>query len=203
MLNLSKRVNLLMRFLLIFFALVTNIVVYAASSTSYTPVTLHHHGCVTNVGQHIPVLEVATLKETKLLLPHQLTKPITIALFAFDRNAEQSVVSWMNHLEYHFESHELVDICKVAMVGPSNYFTKWFVETNIRTHLEKKHLDSTYIYYGDLAPWKKLLKADNINDCHVVVLDKAGTLCAHFAGAVNSAIVQTITALHKRLQPVQ
>ena len=170
----------------------------------YTPVDLSKPTPAREMkNERIPLLEVYTLSEKKLQLPQQFSKPITIALFGFDRSAEKHVMSWIAHTEKNFANHEHVGVCKVAMVGPVNYITRWVVETSIRSNVNPQHADSVYIYYGNLEPWKKLLNVQHKHECHVLLLDKEGVIHAHYRGEISDDIVEKIAILEKKLNIIK
>lgn len=190
--------------LILYFAVALFIPLSSADTMCYSPVDL-----TKPVSSHvvhnksIPAFEVHNLSDKKLQLPKQFSKPITIALFGFDRAAEKNVMSWIAHTEKYFADHEHVGVCKVAMVGPVNYLTRWIVETSIRSNVNPNHADSVYIYYGDLEPWKKLLNVQHKHECHVLLLDKSGVIHAHYFGDISDDILEKIAALEKKMNIVK
>lgn len=178
-------------------ALDNSIVVVAESPKSTAATTITKKAPL--VRKKIPKLPTTNLIDELVHFPQRCQGAVTIALFGFDQSASSALLSWSKPLHKKFDKHPVIKICQFAMVGPVNFMTKWVVDSGMKTNVEKKFHPSVFVYYGELTEWKEFLKATEIKDCYVLLLDDKGHVHAEFRGSAEADSLNCLETIANEL----
>lgn len=138
--------------------------------------------CFSSRVQSIPAIGAINLHDVELQLPEAYKGKITLAIIAFDRAASDSVLSWSKPLHALYDKDPDIQVRQLALLGPVNSFTRWIVDTGLKTNIEKRFYHSVNVCYEPTGAWKEYLRFSKPSDCYVLVLDAHGHVVGEYTG---------------------
>jgi len=153
--------------------------------------SLHFHSSL-NHDVRIPRLESRDLNGNDWLLPHDLPAKKTLLLFAFKREQQSSIDSWVNALGLRSPENKIPWLEIPLIQKPWKLLSSW-IDNGMKRGIEDHNLRShVWTIYTNRSSFLKTMKLSSIQSIFICVAHRDGSVAALVSGDYTSAAAQII-----------
>jgi hypothetical protein len=144
-------------------------------------------GAVPSVGVKLPRLETTALDGKKLVLPDSVAGSITLVGFAFQREAQNDLDSWLEPFRGEYMPADGFLACEVPMMGTRiPGLLRGIINGAMRNATPVAERRWVAPFYGNIDDYSKRLGVTDRSRVQMFLLDGSGVIRWHAAGPAES-----------------
>ena len=128
------------------------------------------------VGTQFPALRGKTLSGTEIVFPGSVEGLVTFLAFAFERQAQAQVDSWVEPFAQAFGGRKGCAFFEVPMLAGGWKLLAGYTDGGMRGGIPADRHDHVVTYYGKLGLYTGALRMNGRSLCHCFLLDRTGII---------------------------
>jgi hypothetical protein len=128
------------------------------------------------IGLKFPTLTADSLAGNPVTLPVSARGKVALIIMSFKREAQSQNDSWLEPFDREFGKKEGYFFYEVPMIRRRYMFMSWMIDSGMRAAIPTEKHRNVVTFYGDVEPYKKALKIEDIYLGYAFLLDKQGMI---------------------------
>jgi hypothetical protein len=159
---------------IILFILLTGVLVMSNPGVDAEEATQNNNSVV---GMKFPTLTAESLAGNPVTLPDSAKGKVALIVMSFKRDSQSQNDSWMGPFDREFGKKEGFFFYEVPMIRRRFVFMAPLIDSGMRAAIPDEKHKNVVTFYGDVEPYKKELKIEDIYLGYAFLLDKDGIIC--------------------------
>lgn len=133
-----------------------------------------------------PRLQAKTLAGNKPAFPYSIKGKKSFFVLAFEdrgeyQNCQYQANVWAAFWEQSLQPQGVV-FYEIPMMSGKYGWISWWVDSGMRSGIDKAKHDQVACFYGDKAQYMEILSIHDLSQAHVFLLDAAGVIAGRASG---------------------
>ena len=139
------------------------------------------------IGERLPRLEAGTLGGQRLVLPDSAGGNIALLGFAYKRESQNDLNSWLVPFRQEYPSAKGFRACEIPMMGRKiPGLLRGVINMAMRNATAKENRRWVVPFYGDIDDYSKRLSVTDRSRVQMLLLDGSGVVRWHASGRADS-----------------
>jgi len=151
------------------------------------------------IGTTFPALTADSLAGDTVTIPDPAKGKITLVVMSFKRDSQSQNDSWLGPFENEFGKKQDYFFYEVPMIRRRFVFMAPLIDSGMRSAIPDEKHKNVVTYYGDVEPYKRALKIEDIYLGYAFLLDRRGIIRWQGQGLAKPGDIKALLETARRI----